>query len=222
MKRSAWFGLVVLATATVFAGPALAVDGEAAVVYWMAETEFEAAAGSDFASAKDDSEGAGIRAEFWMHRWGVSGEYYGPETEEELGSSDLRYTALDVKYKVVPATRNTFLALGVGYEDIDLDAVDTSGFRLVADGRIGFLGMAYAYGKYAYLLDLDDLEIGGVVLGENGDGNELDLGIGYEPLPVLSVWAGYRQTSLSYDIPVAGGSFDADTTGFYLAVGVHF
>ena len=222
MKRSAVFGWVVLAAAIGFAGPALAAHGEAAVVYWVAETEFEAGAGGTFESAKDDSNGAGIRAEIWINRFGVSGEYYGPETEEQLGDTDIGYLALDLKYKVLPVTRNSFLALGLGYEDFDFDAVDTTGIRAVVDGRVGFLGMAYAYGKYAYLVEVDDLELAGVAIGENGDGHELDLGIGFEPLPVLSLWLGYRETSLSFDVPLAGGSFDADTTGVYAAVGLHF
>jgi hypothetical protein len=187
------------------------VDGEVAAIYWFADGE-----SSD---GGEDADGPGLRAEVWFFKhFGISGEMF----QLDVGSDgDIDLTNLDVKWRPFSPTENSFFALGSGWQKIELEGVDTSGFRIVAEGRVGLAGFAYVYGRAAYFPSLDDLEVGGMTLGTDVDGSEYDLGVAFEPAPFLSVWAGYRRTKMNFTF-YEGGADKLQLDGFYAGAGIHF
>jgi hypothetical protein len=192
--------------AALAAGP---VDGEVGVYYWLGEV--------DAVESTEDAEGPGIRGELWFFKYfGASAEIF----ELDIADETMDLMNLDIYWRPISPTENTFLALGAGWTDIEIAGVKTSGPRVSAQGRVGFAGLAYAYGRLSYFPSLDDLESSGFLVGIDVDGHEYDLGFGLEPLPFLSLWAGYRVHTLNYSV----GMLDREvkTDGFYLGAGIHF
>jgi hypothetical protein len=106
---------------------------------------------------------------------------------------------------------------------VEGDSADSSSFRAVADGRFGFVGILYVYGRLAYLPSLSDLELNGQTIGEGDTGLDLDIGLGIEPLPILTLWVGYRSQSFGFkNFDGSPLDFTFDNTGAYIGAGVHF
>jgi hypothetical protein len=192
------------------------VDGEVAVIYWVAET--------DDSFDTFDAYGPGVRGEVWfMKKLGVSAELF--DLDVDLGGpfsdASLEYQNLDVKWRPFSPTENTFVAFGLGWQQIEVEDLDTSGARLVVEGRIGIAGFMYFYGRGAYFPSLDDIEAGGFTFAEDVDGREIDLGLAFEPAPFLSIWVGYRTNEISFT-EVGFGGVDLNTSGPYVGAGVHF
>jgi hypothetical protein len=94
--------------------------------------------------------------------------------------------------------------------------------RLVADGRFGFVGILYVYGRLAYLPSLSDLDLFGIPIAEGDSGLDLDIGLGIEPIPILSVWVGYRTQKFDFSESGGSGSLTIENSGPYVGAGVHF
>ncbi len=124
---------------------------------------------------------------------------------------------IDIKRRLLSATENTYLAMGLGWNDLTAtDGESSSGVRFVAEGRVGIFGPAYLFGQAALSPWMSDL-------GNNIDpyGKELELGLAVDPIPSLSFRAGYR----SYWLDSADSSADTSirhTDGFYIGGGVHW
>ena len=203
------------------------VDGEVEALYWFSDAK----SSMNGNSSSDSSEAPGARAQVWFFGWGVAGAYYKAEPE----GGNVEYTSLDLERKLIKPTDNTFLAIGLGWQNVNVsidgmstDLLDTSGARLNAEGRIGFAGFAYAYARGAYFIDLDDYKFSDgldTYAFTSGGGHEYEVGVGFEPLPFLSLWAGYRVNKVDFDLAVSDvpvGSIDFKTDGFKVGAGVHF
>lgn len=218
MKRAVLF--LAVSIFLVLAGPTAAsamgpVDGEVTAVYWFADGEAE--------GSSADADGPGVRAEVWFFKnFGVSAEVFKLEFDDDFGNADFDTTNLDVKWRPISPTENTFFAVGAGWQKVEIESVDTSGFRLVAEGRIGFAGIAYAYGRAAYMPSLDDIEVEGFTVADNVDGSEYDFGLAVEPAPFLTLRGGYRKSELNYDEVEGPGSMEISTDGFYAGAGFHW
>jgi hypothetical protein len=221
--------LVKIAAAGLFAlllaAPAVAaVDGEVELRYWANDTSFE------FSGEPEESNGmpgAGLRAEIVViKRLAFSGEIYKLSGEDNFDGLDVTQTILDAKWHIIAPTRNTYFGLGLGYMNYELEGDgatdDTGGFRVVADGRFGFAGILYVYGRLAYLPSLDNIEEDGQTFAEGDTGTDLDIGLGIEPLPLLSLWVGYRTQSFDFSEPGGPGSLTIGQSGAYIGAGVHF
>ena len=101
-------------------------------------------------------------------------------------------------------------------------AFDSNGFRVIADGRFGFIGILYVYGRLAYLPSLSDIEENGQTFAEGDTGFDADIGLGIEPLPILTLWVGYRTQNFDFKQPGGPGTLTIDNSGPYLGAGVHF
>lgn len=213
---------LVVALAVLPAAAMGPVDGEVGLDYWVSETEVASGA----SGITEDSASPGIRAELWFfNKLGVSGSMYEPQPEGALDGSDTEYLNLDIKYRLISPTDKTFLAVGGGWESVDFGATDTSGPRIVVEGRVGFAGLAYAYGRGAYLPVLEDFGDAATVEAQDGTGREVELGVAVEPSPFFSVWAGYRTQNFEFDQFVGGvaaGELTVDNDGFVAGVGFHF
>lgn len=208
MKKLA--GVVAIAAAVFVLGTGSAVamgpvDGEVTAMYWMSETEVDVG----FGSASEDSEDIGFRGELWfMKKLGVSVALFSADLEDSDATID--YNNLDVKWRVLSPTENNFLAVGAGWQQIDLDGDDADGFRVVVEGRVAIVGIVYFYGRGAHAPELD-------ADGIDGDMTELEAGVMVKPAPFLQLFGGYRSNDMSFD-----GGIDLTTDGFVIGAGVNF
>jgi len=125
---------------------------------------------------------------------------------------------MDIKRLLLSATENTYLAMGLGWNDLTVtNGESSSGMRFVAEGRVGIFGPAYLFGQAALSPWMSDL-------GNNIDpyGKELELGLAVDPVPSLSFRAGYRSYWLDSADSSADPSIRRHTDGFYLGGGVHW
>lgn len=211
--------------AVLLAAPAAAaIDAEVELRYWADEAKFE------FSGEPEESNGmpgAGLRADIaFFKKLVVAGEYYQLSGEDDFDGLDQTQVTLDVKWRIIAPTENTFFGLGLGYQSLEFDdegdSFDSNGYRIVADGRFGFIGILYVYGRLAYLPSLSDIEMGGQTFAEGDTGLDFDLGLGVEPLPILTLWLGYRTQSFDFKQPGGPGTLTVGNTGPYIGAGVHF
>lgn len=190
------------------------VDVEVTALYWMSDSEL--------GGVSEDSKGPGVRGELWIKRLGFAAHSYKLDPDTLFDGESLTSTAADVKFRLISVAENSFLAAGVGYGTMDLSGPgsgETSGLRLVAEGRIGLVGILYGYGRAAYLPSLDDWEVEGATLTD-GDGREVELGVMVQPFPFLQLFGGYRNAEASFDL--AGAAVDLKSDGIVVGVGVKF
>jgi hypothetical protein len=182
--------------------PALAlgpVDGEFGAVWWAHDVKAENAAGAGSA----DGDAPGFHAELWMFdKYGVRADQFSSEPDGAGASGDSM--SVDLMWRPYSPAENTFVAVGLGWQTIDLQAAgldgDTSGARLAVEGRIGLLGQVYAYGHGAYSPHLDDAADSDPLNGEFEDveGYEVEVGVAWRLAPFISMRAGYRANSLDF------------------------
>jgi hypothetical protein len=185
--------------AAALAAPAVAVapiDGEVSAVWWANAQETS----SSSASTSSDAGAPGLRAEMWMlERYGMRASQYAAEPDAGSGSD---FTSLDVMWRAMAPTENNYVALGLGWEQMELagfrDA--TSGVRVSVQGSMGLLDMLQAYGAGSYLPALDDAVASDPLDGsyEDVDAFEYELGLAWKAMPFMNVHAGYRVNSVSY------------------------
>lgn len=225
LGRFVWIALLVC----MLAAPALAlgpVDGEVGALWWANEYETE--------GVSADAGVPGLNAELWWKKFGFRAQALG-DVDDVASSSD--YTALDVMWKPFAPAENSFIAVGLGWQDMGFTAIDagpnpvpfsgdTAGMRVALEGRVGIVGMVYAYGQAAYLPDMDNAADALTQDQYNDmDGLELEVGVSWKPAPFVSVRGGYRENSLDYNRVSLGGAESgesSDSSGFLLGVGFHF
>lgn len=203
----------LLVAAVLLAGaapPALAVDGEAGIVWWANDVDI------DISDAEADGGALGFHGSLWFDSgWGLKGAQYHSDLGD-IGEDDGRYLGVDVAYKVLSLSENGFLALAAGWEDIDLGTgISTAGPRLGFEGRVGILGLVYGYAEAAWFPELDDS-----AAFNNLSGNEWELGVGVDVFPFVRVRAGYRRFDLDFE--GTQGSDSATASGLLLGGGVHW
>jgi hypothetical protein len=200
------FGVPLLA-----AGP---VDGEVSALWWANEYDRN----TQTSNVSEDGGSPGLRAELWMlERYGVRASMFGSDVSDSQGAD---YASVDVMWKALAPTENNFVAVGLGWQQMDLQglAQETSGMRLAVEGRFGLVGMLYGYGSASYLPDLDDAAASDPLAGrlEDIDAFEYELGLAWNALPFMNVHAGYRVNNLSFTqetIQVAGVGTDVQPEG---------
>jgi len=218
MKRT--LRLLALATVAVLGSrlPAFALgplDVAVTAYFWNADTEV-----LDQTEASGD---VGGRAEVWFKRIGGTAELFRLRPEGSLSDLDFDYGSLDVKWKLLDLTENNFLAVGAGYEKVDLkgSTIDdnSSGPRVMAEGRVGLTSILWFYGQLAYMPDLSDLHAGAVTF-TNGSAFEYEFGLQLKPFPFLQLFGGYRMHKDEYDVPLGTGTIKHD--GILVGAGVNF
>jgi hypothetical protein len=176
--------------------PAMAVgpvEGEVGAVWWSSDTETTSTAG-------DSSTGGGtpgVRGDLWiLNRYGVRAGQY---RSDDGGAVD--HTSIDVLWRAFAPTANNFLAVGLGWQELQLGGAvaggDTSGVRLSLEGHVGFTDLIQAYGQGAWLPSLADTA-GPTGALEQLDGYEYEVGVAWGAAPFLSVRAGWRESTVGY------------------------
>ncbi len=188
------------------------VDGEVGIQSWD-----DSASGS---LLLDDHESdgffdgtTGLYAELWLgDKWGLSARYYDSPFKGTLLKVE-EHAQINILRRLISISDNTYLALGAGYENLELDnsGKSISGPRLLAAGRIGVVGIVYVYGQAAWIPDLGSFE-------EINDIEAFDLefGVVIDPLPFTSIKLGYRR----YEFDHSQGN--TNSSGFLLGAGIHW
>ncbi len=208
------------------------VDGEIGAVWWNNEYAVSTAG----ASASENAAAPGFLAELWLfQRFGLRASMYNSDLGD-VGVESSDYLSADLLWRVFSPTQNNFLALGAGWTDMDLATIgldgSTSGPRLTLDGRVGIIGVLYFYGQGSYMPALKDAPATDPGLGrfEELEGTELELGLSWKMLPVISLRAGYRTQSVDFlrtgftPLPGQGGQMDGqvESDGFLVGLTARF
>jgi hypothetical protein len=190
---------LVGAAATVeAAGP---VDGEIGAIYW--NSEFDS---SGVAALASDAGSTGLRAQLWLfNKYGVKAGVYRTDLNDFAAVETSDYTSLDLMWRPLSPTQNNYLAVGLGWQQMDLNTIglqgDTDGVRVNVDGRVGLGKIVFAYGEASYLPSLSDAMALTPALGqfENMSGYEYEFGVSVKPFPFVQIRAGYRMHSVDFD-----------------------
>lgn len=156
--------------------------------------------------------------EGWLDdKWSGQSSFHQTKSLEK-GLTDTRQWSLDIKRRLLSATENTYLAMGLGWNDIAISEDESSsGMRFVAEGRVGIYGPAYLFGQAAYSPWMS--KIGNQI---DPFGKELELGLVVDPLPSMSFRAGYRSFWLDSMASPAESSLRRQTDGFYIGGGLNW
>lgn len=188
-----------LCAAVQAAGP---IDGEVSAVWWANDFEID----NGTANASSDAGAPGLRASLWLHnRYGVHASRFGSDADNANGAD---YTSFDVMWRALSPTENNFVALGLGWQQMDVEGIGdaASGARVTVEGRMSLMSVLQAYGHGSYLPSLSDITPDDPALGPWEDVNayEYELGVAWNAMPFMDVHAGYRVTNLSFtETPLA-------------------
>lgn len=191
--------------------PALAVgpvDIELTGVVWDGNHDFNLAdeGGTSFDSIGENE--LSFAASVWFGKWGVAGAMYSAELEDDVFVGSRRSTdflSVDVRRRIFEATNGNFLAIGVGWRQIDVDytdfgdSADMSGFRISAEARISLLGAVQGYAEASMFPSMGDLEGPMGILAEDVEGYHWEAGVMIRVAPFLKLRWGFRHESLDAD-----------------------
>ncbi len=187
------------------------VDGEAGVLTWAVDTD-------DYTDPSVDTASIGGYAELWLdQRWGLRAALY-RVNEDVVSMAPDEQTLVDLKYRLASLTDNTFVALGLGWEQDRFGAEgDTSGARVLAEGRVGVLGALYLYGEAGWAPQMGDLG-----LRQDLSSISVETGLVLDPLPFVSLRAGWRYHITDYTGSITGTSTREASYGLIIGGGIHW
>jgi hypothetical protein len=218
MKFPGRFSFQLLALLTLAATPVFAigpVDVEIGGFAWQNDLELRDGTG---VLVKESGDAAAFMAGAWIKRFGVRVSHYESDTDN-IG--DVKYDQAELLFKVAQFGENDYVAVGAGAQRLSLDfgdaEDDTTGVRVLVEGRVGIVGMLYGYAYLSVSPDLGDLENLGL---RDVEGRERELGVGIHPFPFLWVRGGYRE--VSFDLKDAVGEPEIESSGFVLGAVISF
>lgn len=136
----------------------------------------------------------------------------------DVGVSDSNQWSIDITRRLLTVKKNTYLAMGLGVNDVaTLEGKNSIGMRFVASGRVGLYGPTYLFGQAALSPWMSN--VGQLV---NPFGKEIELGLAVDPLPSLSLRAGYRGYWLDSDAALSDSSRRSQTDGFFIGGGLRW
>ena len=203
---------VVLMTSLLVTAPAKAlgtVDGEVGVFTWVVD---------DYQDTSVNSPLTGGYGELWLgERWGFRTALY-RISEDSVSMAPDEQTLVDFKYRLVTATDNTFLAVGLGWERNRFGAEgDASGARIMAEGRVGVLGFLRFYAEAGWAPALGDL-------GSRRDLSSISVetGLVLDPFPFVDLRLGWRYQITDYTGVITGSQASEGSYGVLLGGGIHW
>lgn len=190
------------------AGP---LDGEASLNWWANDFDTDLSDGEVNAGAF-----GGELQLWWDQTWGLKGSLYRSDLADSAGMNDTDYLSLDLKQRLFSATENNYVAAGVGYERLNInDGGNSQGLRLLVEGRLGLVGMLYAYGQTAWMPVFEDTNS-----REDLDALEFEAGVAVSPLPFIQLSAGWRKFALDFTDTATGSGRNTSSSGPVFEAGV--
>ena len=185
------------------------VDGEVGVFTWVVD---------DYEDTSVNSPLTGGYGELWLgERWGLRAALY-RVSEDSVSMAPDEQTLIDFKYRLVNATDNTFLAVGLGWEQDRFGAEgDASGARIMAEGRVGVLGFLRFYAEAGWAPSLGDL-------GSRRDLSSISVetGLVLDPFPFVDLRLGWRYQITDYTGAITGSGASEGSYGVLLGGGIHW
>lgn len=187
------------------------IDGEAGMLTWVVDTD-------NYTDASIDTASIGGYAELWLdQRWGFRTALY-RVSEDAVSMAPDEQTVVDLKYRLVSPTDNTYVALGLGWEQDRFGTEgDTSAARVLIDSRIGVLGALYLYGEAGWAPQMGDLG-----LREDLSSISVETGLVLDPLPFVSLRLAWRYHITDYTGSITGTSMRETSYGVILGGGIHW
>lgn len=154
----------------------------------------------------------------WLgDKWQGQGSLYNTKSLD-VGIADSSQWSVDITRRLLTAKKNTYLAMGLGWNDVATTAGEKSfGMRFVATGRVGIYGPAYIFGQAS--LSPWMTSVGQLV---NPFGKEIELGLAVDPLPSMSLRAGYRGYWLDSAESLSDPGLRSQTDGFFIGGGLRW
>ena len=154
--------------------------------------------------------------QWWDSKWGARGVLY-QKRHDDLGLDGSSHLAIDIKRRLFSSQENSFLAIGLGWDDIELTGdQNTTGMRFVAEGRYNLFGPAYLFGQAAitpWLSGIDSMA--------DPFGSEVEFGLVVNPFPSMSLRAGFRNYWLdSYSQDIGISPYDNRNNGLFIGGGI--
>jgi len=185
------------------------VDGEAGVVTWAVD---------DYQDTSVNSPLTGGYGELWLgERWGMRAALYRVSPDSVSMAPD-EQTVVDLKVRILNATDNSFLALGLGWEQDRFGAEgNASGARIVAEGRLGVLGFLRLYAEAGWAPYLGDV-------GSRRDMSSISVETGFvlDPFPFVDFRLGWRYQITDYTGVITGSAGSEGSYGVLLGGGIHW
>lgn len=186
------------------------VDGEATVNWWA--NDFD----TDLGGGDIDAGAFGGQVQLWWdQKWGLSGALYRSDLADAGGDDDIDYLSVDLKRRLISPTEHNFIAAGLGYQHLGMPGGDASGGRLLLEGRVGIVGAVYAYGQTAWMPFFGDTDA-----REDLDAFEFEAGVGFSPLPFITLSAGWRKFDLNFTDTATDMDRDNTASGPVFEAGV--
>jgi opacity protein-like surface antigen len=151
-------------------------------------------------SVFDDSEYSSFlgKGEYWSDNWGITANLMQNQNNDVFGlPHDSEYFNLDVKRRFGSKDSSNF-QLGLGWQELTIESLlEASGPKVSISGRLNLdstLASLQLYGLTSYFPELED-EL------QNNDATafEVEAGLLYQPLPSVSLKAGYRYFALDLE-----------------------
>ncbi len=154
----------------------------------------------------------------WLdNKWQGQSSYYRTKSSDP-GLVDASQWSVDITRRLLSSKQNSYLAMGLGWNDIEATAGESSsGVRFIAEGRLGVYGPAYLFGQAALSPWMSS--VGYLV---DPFGKEIELGLAVEPVPSLSLRAGYRSYWLDSGASSSDPSLRSQTDGFFIGGGLRW
>ena len=169
------------------------VDVELGALYWGAST--------DDGVANESSGALGGFGSLWLkNSLGFGASRYDANPEGSLEGEDTDFTTVDVRWRWLSASRNNFVAFGLGAERVGVVDDSTTAPRLSVEGRVS-VKIVYFFARGAYLPTLGSMSIEGVPY-DGKTGVELEGGLAVKPAPFIHIYAAYKSNKIDMTGPL--------------------
>jgi len=137
------------------------------------------------------------KGELWADNWGVSASLLQNDQDDVFGlPEDSEYFNFDVKRRFGSHDKSN-IELGLGWQELNIDSqLEASGPRVSLSGRLNLRPSVQLYGFTSYFPELED-----DILEGDATGYEFEAGLLYQPIPSVSLKAGYRHFDLDLEDP---------------------